>query len=117
MSFNLNEKDISLIHYFDSTETNIYYSINTNLFAKIDNERSKTISEINYQVKFHQNKYWINKIISNMSTENIEYTEILVVNLVDEIPSRSKMILDTLASEYINYTLENQFTVNEHYCR
>ena len=35
------------------------------------------------------------------------------MNLYDPIPERSRMILDTLASEYISYTLENQFRINE----
>ena len=35
------------------------------------------------------------------------------MNLHDPIPERSRMILDTLASEYISYTLENQFRINE----
>ena len=33
--------------------------------------------------------------------------------MVDEIPERSRMILDILANEYIDYTLENQFRINE----
>ena len=62
---------------------------------------------------FHSEKYWMNHIISNLSIENIEYTSLLVINLVDEIPERSRMILDILAKEYIDYTLENQFRINE----
>ena len=36
-----------------------------------------------------------------------------MINLLDEIPERSQMILDTLANEYIQYTLENQFRINQ----
>ena len=64
---------------------------------------------------FHSEKYWMNHIISgNLSIENMEYTSLLVINLVDEIPERSRMIqVDILANEYIDYTLENQFRINE----
>ena len=61
----------------------------------------------------HNDNYWVNRIISNLSIENIEYTSLLVINLLDEIPERSQMILDTLASQYIQYTLENQFRINQ----
>ena len=40
-------------------------------------------------------------------------TSLLVINLLDEIPERSQMILDTLANQYIQYTLENQFRINQ----
>ena len=83
LSFKANDQEIVRTHYFDSLETNIYYSINTNLLTNFNNERSKTVSEINYQIKFHRDQYWINKIISNLNIENIEYTSLLVINLLN----------------------------------
>ena len=37
----------------------------------------------------------------------------MVINLLDEIPERSQMISRHLADEYIQYTLENQFRINQ----
>jgi len=96
-------------HYFDSIQTNNNYSIETKLFSK----SASNLSEIHYEIVFHDENYWINHVVSNLNIENIEFTSLLVVNLLDEIPERSRMILDTLADVYIDYTLENQFRVNE----
>ena len=113
LNYVLNEKTFSEIHYFDSTQTTTHYSVNTRLNTFLDSERAENFSEIQYQIIFHNDGYWVNNIISNLSIENIEYTSLLVVNLLDEVPERSRMILDTLANEYIGYTLENQFRINE----
>ena len=101
------------IHYFDSLETTTSYSINTKLKAVLNTEKAKNLSEISYQIIMHNDSYWVNRIISNLSIENIDYTSLLVINLLDEIPERSQMMLDTLASQYIQYTLENQFRINQ----
>ena len=113
LSYTLNEKNIKQIHHFDSLETTTSYSIITKLNAVLNTERANNLSEINYQIIMHNDNYWVNRIISNLSISNIEYTSLLVINLLDEIPERSKMVLDTLASQYIQYTLENQFRINQ----
>ena len=113
LSYALNDNSYSKIHYFDSTQTTNHYSINTRLNTFLDFKRAENFSEIQYQIIFHNDSYWVNNIISNLSIENIEYTSLLVINLLDEVPERSRMILDTLAKEYIGYTLENQFRINE----
>ena len=113
LSYALNDNSYSKIHYFDSTQTTNHYSINTSLNTFLDFKRAENFSEIQYQIIFHNDSYWVNNIISNLSIENIEYTSLLVINLLDEVPERSRMILDTFAKEYIGYTLENQFRINE----
>ena len=113
LSYILNEKKFNEIHYFDSTQTTNNYSVNTRLNTFLDSKRAENFSEISYRIIFHNDSYWVNNIISNLSIENIEYTSLLVVNLLDEVPERSRMILDTLAYEYIEYTLENQFRIND----
>ena len=69
-------------HYFDSIQTNNNYSIETKLFSK----SASNLSEIHYEIVFHDENYWINHIVSNLNIENIEFTSLLVVNLLDEIP-------------------------------
>ena len=113
LSYKVNDTEYSHIHYFDSLETTTSYSIKTELNSVLNADRAKNLGEINYQIIFHDDNYWVNRIISNLSIENIEYTSLLVINLLDEIPERSQMILDTLADEYIQYTLENQFRINQ----
>ena len=113
LSYKVNDTEYSHIHYFDSLETTTSYSIKTELNSVLNADRAKNLGEINYQIIFHDDNYWVNRIISNLSIENIEYTSLLVINLLDEIPERSQMILDTLADEYIQYTFENQFRINQ----
>ena len=113
LSYKVNDTEYSHIHYFDSLETTTSYSIKTELNSVLNADRAKSLGEINYQIIFHDDNYWVNRIISNLSIENIEYTSLLVIKLLDEILERSQMILDTLADEYIQYTLENQFRINQ----
>ena len=98
-------------HYFDSLEFTVDYSINTKL-KKISKNIS-SLSKINYRLITHKDDFWVNKIASNLKVENLEYTSIISLELVDEIPSRATIFLDTLASVYIDYTLQNQFQINE----
>ncbi|MFN3917675.1 MAG: polysaccharide biosynthesis tyrosine autokinase [Flavobacteriales bacterium] len=76
-------------------------------------ERSlKHISDNHYQFQLHSENYLVNKYKSAISVENIEYTTIIKIDVQDEIPQRAKAFLDTLSRSYINYTLENEYTIN-----
>ena len=61
--------------------------------------------------------YWVRRILSNLKVNNVEYTSILSLELNDEVPNRSKIFLDSLAQVYINYTIQNQFKINENTLR
>ena len=98
-------------HYFDSTEFSVDYTINTSL--KKVSKNIKSLSKINYRFVTHTLDYWVNKISSNLKVENLEYTSIISIELNDEIPNRATVFLDTLASVYIDYTIQNQFQINE----
>ena len=91
-------------------EFTVDYSINTKL-KKISKNIS-SLSKINYRLITHKDDFWVNKIASNLKV-GVEYTSIISLELVDEIPSRATIFLDTLASVYIDYTLQNQFQINE----
>ena len=66
LNYVLNEKTFSEIHYFDSTQTTNHYSINTQLNTFLDSKRAENFSEIQYQIIFHNDGYWVNNIISNL---------------------------------------------------
>ena len=55
-------------------ETTTSYSIKTELNSVLNADRAKNFQEINYQIILHDDNYWVNRIISNLSIENIEYT-------------------------------------------
>jgi len=111
LSYEMSGDKVVKNHHFDSTEFTVDYSINTKLIRLSKNLNS--LSKINYRFVTHTDNYWVNKILSNLKVENLEYTSIISLELTDEIPNRSRVFLDTLATVYINYTLQNQFQINE----
>jgi len=66
-----------------------------------------------YQFVVHSRGWLVSKYSYWMSVENLEYTSILEVRVEDEIPIRARMFLDTLSREYINYTLQSEFDIND----
>ena len=59
----------------------------------------------------------INNLVDNIKNtldiQNIENTSILELTLEDQIPSRATTFLDTLSKVYLDYTAQNQITINE----
>ena len=55
----------------------------------------------------------VNKYKSSIGVKNQEFTTILDVTVEDEVGVRAKMFLDTLSQEYIRYTLQSEFDINE----
>ncbi|MFM7769946.1 MAG: polysaccharide biosynthesis tyrosine autokinase, partial [Bacteroidota bacterium] len=72
-----------------------------------------TVLEQNFQFKVKPLKQLVDKYKGALTIENVEYTSILNLTCNDELPSRAKMFLDTLAKVYIDYTLYNEIAVNE----
>jgi uncharacterized protein involved in exopolysaccharide biosynthesis len=112
LKYKIDNIDYEKVHFFDSTEVTNHYSIKSSLGSFLKLHKNKSFSEIDYEIMFYNENYWINRIKSNLTIENLDYTTLLIIKLNDTEPKRSQMVLDTLAKEYINYTLENQFTVN-----
>ena len=113
LSFTLNNVDTSFIHLFDSISTNKFYSIKSSLISDDSFLYQISFKNIDYRIIFHNKNYWVNKIINSTSVENIEFTSMLLIQNADEIPSRSRMILDTLSNEFIKNTLSNEFKIND----
>ncbi len=66
-----------------------------------------------YRFVRHERSRQVAKYAGSLQVENLPYTTILQVNVEDEIPERAKMFLDTLSGEYIKYTLQGDFDINE----
>ncbi|MBA3679597.1 MAG: polysaccharide biosynthesis tyrosine autokinase [Bacteroidetes bacterium] len=69
--------------------------------------------EIFYQFVVHTPEYLISSIQSNLTIENPEYTNILIIKLNDILPERAILILDTLNSVYSVSKLQTKFELNE----
>ena len=71
------------------------------------------VTSSNYQVVFHSDAYMINHFQSSMEIENLEYTSILELKVTDDIGTRAKVFLDTLAHVFIDYSQRSQLEINE----
>ncbi len=73
---------------------------------------SPAIGGAQYKFLIRRNQDLIYKYKNAINVDNEEWTTILSISLQDEISSRAVMFLDTLAREYIDYSLQNRFDIN-----
>lgn len=66
-----------------------------------------------YQFIKHDRANLVKKYKNRIEVENQEFTTILDVTVEDEVGVRAKMFLDTLSREYIRYSLQSEFDINE----
>lgn len=71
------------------------------------------LSRIDYQFVRHERSALVGRYIKSMKVENADYTTILEITAEDEVLERAKMFLDTLSKEYIDYTLQSEFDINQ----
>jgi capsular exopolysaccharide synthesis family protein len=71
------------------------------------------LKDMYYQFQIHSNGNLIGKILSNISINNPDYTNILEISLNDIIPERSMLILDSLNQEYLFSKLRSKYELNE----
>ncbi|MEO8590085.1 MAG: polysaccharide biosynthesis tyrosine autokinase, partial [Flavobacteriales bacterium] len=74
-------------------------------------------SASDYQFIRHERSAQVQRYIDRVAVNNHEYTTILEVTVEDEVGARAKMFLDTLSKEYITYTLQSEFDINENTLR
>ncbi len=92
-------------------DTDLRISVNrTYIFTE---KKVESFKEIFYQFSIHSKDYLISNIQGNLSIENPEYTNILIVGLQDIIPERATLILDSLNSVYSASKLKTKFELNE----
>ena len=89
------------------------YAIQIDLASHVDQARLKTVTDQNFQFKVQPMKQLVERYKGALVIENVEYTSILSLTCNDQLPSRAKMFLDTLAKVYIDYTLYNEIAINE----
>ena len=113
LEFMLKKSKVIRQHKFNETAITNDYIIKVESSDQINKASIDNLTLINYRIKVHAASYWVSRIMSGMKINNLEYTSILDIALTDEVPQRAKMFLDTLAMEYIDYTLKSEFTVNQ----
>lgn len=88
-------------------------NITINRAASFNNGTVAGIKTIYYQFSIHSKDYLITKIRENLTVENPEFTQILKVDLKDELPERAILILDTLNVVYAENRLKSKYELNE----
>lgn len=76
-------------------------------------QKVNDLKDIFYQFSIHSKDYLISSIRGSLSVENPEYTNILKVGLLDILPERAVLILDTLNSVYASGKLRTKYELNE----
>lgn len=71
------------------------------------------LAQTDYQFIRHERNRQVNERIRSIKIDNQDYTTILEVTTEDEVPERAKLFLDTLSAEYIRYTLQSEYDINE----
>ncbi|MDP1801671.1 MAG: polysaccharide biosynthesis tyrosine autokinase [Bacteroidota bacterium] len=95
----------------DLIDTDLQINVKrTEIFTE---KKVESFKEIFYQFSIHSKDYLISSIQGNLTIENPEYTNILIVKLNDIIPERATLILDTLNSVYAAEKLRTKFELNE----
>ncbi|HOY29127.1 MAG TPA: polysaccharide biosynthesis tyrosine autokinase [Flavobacteriales bacterium] len=80
------------------------------LFGDSGLERAKGTD---YQFIKHERSNLVKKYKGRIAVDNQEFTTILDVTVEDEVGIRAKMFLDTLSHQYIQYSLQSEFDINQ----
>lgn len=113
LTYQLGDEKIVMTGKFDVPLIDVNYNLTINRSTILKNEQVNSLKEIFYQFIVHSEENLIEKIRSDISIENPEYTNILEVNLTDIIPDRAQLILDSLNQEYLYSKLKSKYELNE----
>lgn len=113
ISYVLEGKKLTHELEFGKLHDQVNFTIQVDLMGKVNEINLLNIQEQNFQFVVHHPDYLISRFKGGLSIENVEFTSILSLTLRDMEQVRAKMFLDTLAKVYIDYTLQNQFVIND----
>ncbi|NNK81033.1 MAG: hypothetical protein HKO93_06015, partial [Flavobacteriales bacterium] len=113
LSYEMGDENRSSIHNFDKEEISEAYRIKVNKKNGFYEEDISDLVRNHYQIEVNDINRLVSKFRSNLAIENVQYTSILAVTLENELEDRAKVFLDTLASVYIDYTIEKQIQLND----
>jgi tyrosine-protein kinase Etk/Wzc len=112
ISYQKGDHQITKAGFFDKEIVEPQFRLMINKVGEINNVTIKTLGTINYLFKIHSLSALVYRFKSSITIENPDYTNILQVTASDGITERAKEFLDTLASVYIDNTLEQYLELN-----
>jgi tyrosine-protein kinase Etk/Wzc len=112
VSYLKGNEEVSRTFKFDSLFINEDFTINLVKQYTFD-EKSLNVIEPIYEIICHSRNSMIGKYRSRISIENVQYTSILEIKVLDDIQKRGTRFLDTLTTVYIDFSKRNQLEVNQ----
>jgi tyrosine-protein kinase Etk/Wzc len=103
----------SVTQSFDSLYINEDFKIVLKQQYEFNDDNIGSIIDSEYEIINHSHVNVVGKYRSRISIENLEYTSIIEIKILDELQYRGKRFLDTLTSVYIDYSKRIQLEVNQ----
>ncbi|MBL0126364.1 MAG: polysaccharide biosynthesis tyrosine autokinase [Flavobacteriales bacterium] len=98
---------------FDQEERDPEFIIKVDRSPYITERTVVDLASIDYQFERHERSKLVNQYVRAITVENADFTTILDITVEDEVAVRAKMFLDSLSRQYITYTLQSEFDINE----
>ena len=89
------------------------FLLNVHTKGRIKPKDVEEMKNSTFQFVRHSRPWLVNKYKRSLLVENLEYTTILEVRVEDEVPLRAKLFLDSLSQQYIDYTIQSEFDIND----
>ena len=113
ISFDLGANMVTRTYTFDQQVQEPEYVLKVIPSTYVNDQTIATLSATDYQFVRHNRSMLIARCVERLKVKNLDYTTILEIRMEDEVAERAKMFLDTLSKEYIRYTLQSEFDINE----
>jgi capsular exopolysaccharide synthesis family protein len=108
----VNGQEKKILHKFDTLFVNEDFKIKLVKQYEFDDDNIESIVGSDYELINHSRDNLISRYRKVINVENVEYTSILEVSVLDELQYRGKRFLDTLTSVYIDFSKRMQQEVN-----
>ena len=113
LSYIQNGVEKSIEAKFDSLYINEDFKFILRKQYDFNDENIGSVSGSDYEVINHSRDHMISKYRNGISVQNVEFTSILEVHVLDDLQYRGKRFLDTLTTVYIDYSKRIQLEVNQ----
>jgi capsular exopolysaccharide synthesis family protein len=119
----IDERNFSLTYYKDDVEISKEFEFDKDIVdsdfvmfienIQISKSNASSLSKIEYRFIPHNESYLVSKYRSSIDIDSETNTTILKISVADEVSERAKMFLDTLAKNYIDYTVQTRIEIND----
>ena len=113
ISYELNGDNKEITGRFNEDLLNLDLPIRVEWAANYSEKSAAALNDILYQFSIHSKDFLISTLRYNLSVTNPEFTRILKLDLLDVIPDRAVVVLDTLNQVYAERKLKSKYELNE----